>query len=109
MSAHNSDMSRHTFQERALLGRVIRRIRLRLCLSQVEFGSQFEAVQPIISEWEGGTRIPNQTVLLRIAEMGRPSEAKALRLLAPKARSRQSDLVSPHNTSIGSQPEECNV
>jgi len=110
MSAHNSYMRRFTLQERALLGRVIRRIRLRLRLSQVEFASQFKTVQPIVSEWECGTRFPNQGILLCIAGMGRPSEAEALKLLALRVRPhRRSDLASPHNTSIGSRPEECNV
>lgn len=84
-----------TIAERSRLGDVIRRIRRRNGWTQAAFGARFGASQPIVSEWEAGTRKPNRSALLALAALGKGKESKVLATIAARWVGRRTQAKAP--------------
>lgn len=100
---------RLNLKQRVQLGQTVRRIRGRHKLTQTQFGLRFGVSQSIVSEWEAGTRFPNEVALLEIAKLGNLKEAAVLGNVESvrRGRSRVNSgiAIAPHNTNIPQNPE----
>lgn len=94
-------------------GRIIRRFRLRLGQTQAEFGCGFNVTQSVVSEWEGGTRIPSYPSITYLAGMVTRTESAVLTAVAesaklPRRRAVQAQIAPPSVSSIIPAAEGCN-
>lgn len=103
-----------TLRERAALGNIVRRIRLRGGWSQARFAEFFDVQQAMVSQWEGGLRIPQTDALAHLITIAKGREASILGGVIekkPRRRSRRAVALATvsHATTLPQNEHSVNV